>query len=386
MVIARTRLPHLLPPRAYHDEEHHRREVRALFHRGFHAVATRDELPAPGSFVTRDLAGTPIIVRRDTQGEGLHAFVNVCAHRHALLTHAPCGRGRRLRCQYHGWEYDDAGEVAKIPDAACFVPVRRGSERLQELRVATLGRLIFVSLTAEGPDLETTLGPRLSALIARLFGDDRRASVSFDLDHPCNWKVPLENVLESYHVPLLHQSVVARHPRLLRLFRGPVRGAEEHELEPGFSVVHDELGGASRLYRAAVHALRPGASLAFDHVHVYPSMIVGETALVGFVQVTLPVTATTSRSFVRFSLDLGQAGRPLLERALARLADRAAGTLFTLLQREDAPIFPQVQRGMMSSGQAGVLGSREERIHGFHAYLEGALAAADAEDRVRDGQ
>jgi phenylpropionate dioxygenase-like ring-hydroxylating dioxygenase large terminal subunit len=63
-----TRLPHLLPPAAYHDAEHHRREVDAPFRRGWHFVATLDELPNPGDFVTRELVGTPLLLRRHDEG------------------------------------------------------------------------------------------------------------------------------------------------------------------------------------------------------------------------------------------------------------------------------------------------------------------------------
>jgi phenylpropionate dioxygenase-like ring-hydroxylating dioxygenase large terminal subunit len=196
------------------------------------------------------------------------------------------------------------------------------------------------------------------------------------MEHPCNWKIPLENVLESYHVPMLHDNFVARHPRIFRFFRGASsdRDRETHELDARFTVVHDELGASSRLYRALVERVRHGSSLAFEHLHAFPSLLLGETSVVSFLQVVLPTSATTSKSFVRIYLDLGQKGRPLLERMLAPLADRAAGALFDMLMREDAPIFPEVQRGMTASRQPGVLGSREERIHAFHVFVSDALA------------
>jgi hypothetical protein len=76
---------------------------------------------------------------------------------------------------------------------------------------------------------------------------------------------------------------------------------------------------------------------------------------------------------VRIFLDLGQQGRPLAERMVARAADRAARELFLLLMREDGRIFEAVQRGLETSQQPGVLGTREERIHAFHQYLRTSL-------------
>jgi choline monooxygenase len=365
------RLPVPLPPAAYFDAGFHRRELDTLFRRGFHCVATIDELPRPGDFVTRDLVGDPLLVRHGLDGT-IRTFLNVCAHRHALLTHAPSGHRRRLQCQYHGWEYDDDGFAVKIPEAACFAPVSRKSERLSPLRTERLGPLIFVSLSPEGPTLAETLGERVTSMVKRLFGQGQRPAASLTLDHPCNWKIPLENVLEAYHVPMLHDNFVARHPRVFRLFQNPHQGGERHEIDPAgrFTAVHDTLGADSALYRAVLRTVRPQASVAFEHVHAFPSMLLGQTSIVSFLQVTLPTSPTTSQSHVRFFLDLGQAERPRWERAIAPVFDAATKALFQGLMREDGPIFPDVQRGLEASRQRGVLGSRERRIHAFQRFVK----------------
>src|SRR5262245_17382833 len=115
------RLPHVLSPAAYFSDEHHAREIERIFLPGWHCVATADDVPEHGDFVTGDLFGIPILVRNH---EGtISAFRNVCAHRHTMLTNAPRGRSPRIVCQYHGWEYDSEGAVCKVPDAACFVPI-----------------------------------------------------------------------------------------------------------------------------------------------------------------------------------------------------------------------------------------------------------------------
>jgi choline monooxygenase len=370
---APARLPHPLPPAAYFEAAFHTREVEGLFRRGFHCLATMDELPRPGDFITRDFVGEPLLLHHGTDGS-IRAFLNVCAHRHALLTHAPCGHRRRLQCQYHGWEYDDEGYAVKIPDAAGFAPVSRKSEQLFAFRCERLGPLIFVSLDAHGPSLRDTLGDRVTRSIERLFCRDQRLAVTLTLDHPCNWKIPLENVLESYHVPMLHDNIVARHPGVFRLFQSPREGAEHHEIDPAgrFTAVHDSLGADSALYRALLRKLRPEASVAFEHLHAFPAMLLGQTAIVSFLQVTLPTSATTSRSLVRLYLDLGQRHRPRWEHALAPVADAVTKALFEGLMREDAPIFPDVQRGLEASRGPGVLASRECRLHAFQRFVQEA--------------
>jgi choline monooxygenase len=358
------RLPHVLAPAAYFDEGHHAREIERIFLPGWHCVGTADDLPEHGDFMTRELFGVPLLVRNH---EGtITAFRNVCAHRHALLTHAPRGRSPRMTCQYHGWEYDGEGAVCKVPDAGCFVPIRRGAERLARHRAARLGKLVFVSLRDDGPGLEETLGERTTRLAREIFSDRYRQIVVRELDHPCNWKIPVENVLESYHVPSLHRNFLADHPDLFKVFAArPAPERPVHELGDRFTEYHDALGADSAPYRMLMRALHPGARFEYVHHHI----IFGHTSIVSFLQVVTPVSPTTSHSLIRLFLHRGDDARAWLSRALAPALDRAAGRLIDLVLREDAAVYPDVQRGMTASTQRGVLGSREERVHRFQELV-----------------
>src|SRR5918995_701064 len=82
--------------------------------------SARSELANPGDFLTFDLLETPILLR-NFDGE-LRALLNVCPHRHSKLTEKPRGNTEKLRCQYHGWEYNAEGGTGKIPDAKAFRP------------------------------------------------------------------------------------------------------------------------------------------------------------------------------------------------------------------------------------------------------------------------
>jgi nitrite reductase/ring-hydroxylating ferredoxin subunit len=200
-----------------------------FFAPGWHLVATNYELRRDGDFVTRDLWGTPVIVWHH-EGQ-IVAFLNVCAHRHARLTHERCGSAERLRCQYHGWEYSGAdGEVCTVPDAASFVPLGRKGlrERLRALRVETLGGLVFVSL--------------------KVFSGKRRGE-----------------------------------------------GEVVHELDERFTSYDDSLGGESGFYRAAMQWLHPGATTDYVHHHAFPNVILGYTSMVRFVQVIEPIGPASSR-------------------------------------------------------------------------------------------
>jgi phenylpropionate dioxygenase-like ring-hydroxylating dioxygenase large terminal subunit len=127
------RLPFQLPTAAYSSLEWHSLERERLFAPRWHFACVADELPRPGSFVTRELSGAPIILW-NVDGEP-RAFLNVCAHRHAMVTCAPSGCAAELRCQYHGWGYDGRGYATRIPDGPSFAPLHPKEHRLQPLRL-----------------------------------------------------------------------------------------------------------------------------------------------------------------------------------------------------------------------------------------------------------
>lgn len=57
--------------------------------------------------------GMSVALWRDADGR-LHAVENRCAHRQLPLTRGMV-KGRRLVCEYHGWGYDGAGDLADVP-------------------------------------------------------------------------------------------------------------------------------------------------------------------------------------------------------------------------------------------------------------------------------
>src|SRR5439155_10176060 len=131
------------------------------------------------------------------------AYLNVCAHRHSRLRSEPAGHDPHFRCQYHGWEYRPDGRTAKIPDAGCFRPWDRENACLRTFRTATCGGLVFVSLSDDSPPLDEFLGPFHDTCRA-WFAPPYGLKWTWQTDYRANWKIPIENSLESYHVPCLH--------------------------------------------------------------------------------------------------------------------------------------------------------------------------------------
>ena len=375
MLVHQTRLPHVLEPGCYRDPAYYERELERVLRPRWHCVASEEELAEDGASLSLDLLGVPLLLRR--AGGELRAFRNVCAHRYAAL--CPPGRHRlsALRCPYHGWVYDDEGRLRTIPDADSFRGERElvGRVSLTRCALARIGPLIFVSLAEDPPALERALDPRTHALLARMFTPDHERVMAETLEHPCNWKIPIENVLETYHVAQLHHNWIARHPRLVRVFGEAEAGqdAAEHELAADFSEYRDRMGATLRAYRALVRTLVGDAPCSYRHHHAFPNLILGETPILSFLQVVTPTGPTRSRSLIRLYLHRGSPPRAWTA-PLRGVVGLGAREFMATVLREDAAIYPAVQRGVAGTDRRGVLGAREERVWAFQRWLAALTA------------
>lgn len=190
-----------IPSEWFTDPAILRRERAAVFAPHWHYVGSAAEVAEPGSFMTGDLGGLPIVITRDDEGE-LRALANVCRHRgHVVAT--GCGRRKTLQCGYHGWTYRLDGSLHR---ATGGVEVAPDAGRLPELAVATIGPLLFVCVDRDVTPLRELLAPFLD--LARSVSEvdfdrlERRRSILHVLD--ANWKIVAENFMECYHCPLVH--------------------------------------------------------------------------------------------------------------------------------------------------------------------------------------
>ncbi|MFM7137623.1 MAG: aromatic ring-hydroxylating oxygenase subunit alpha, partial [Planctomycetota bacterium] len=156
MFVHKEQLEYALKPADYSAPEVHRAEVGNLFLRAWHPVCLTGDLSREGDFLTTEVAGRPLLLRRTP--EGLRAYLNICSHRHCLLTESARGHAPGITCQYHGWEYGIDGRVSKVPDGGCFKPFDRENAALVTFPVETCGELVFVRLAAEGEGLRSWLG------------------------------------------------------------------------------------------------------------------------------------------------------------------------------------------------------------------------------------
>jgi choline monooxygenase len=157
---------------------------------------------APGTYLTAEVAGLPILVVRDRDGV-LRAFFNVCRHRAAPLMTDACGTASRLRCRYHGWTYDLTGALRGVPEFDGVADFRREDNGLKEISVAVWGPFVAIRASAGETTFVAALAPLPEHVAAGLAGLEFVERREYAL--ACNWKVYVDNYLDGgFHVGTFH--------------------------------------------------------------------------------------------------------------------------------------------------------------------------------------
>ena len=164
--------------------------------------------------LTSDATGTPrklralgedLILFRD--GAGRAGLVHArCCHRGTTLYYAKV-EARGIRCCYHGWLFDTQGHCLEQPcepQGGSF----RGKVRQPWYPVEERYGLIF---TYMGPPERKPVLPRYDCLEVMDEGefietDDSSLGGGGPQIIPCNWLQHYENVVDPFHVPVLHAS------------------------------------------------------------------------------------------------------------------------------------------------------------------------------------
>jgi choline monooxygenase len=191
----------VLPPEAFTSAAVFEAELERIFARSWVHVADLPDLRAPGDYVAAAIGRTPVLVVRGRDG-AVRAFLNACRHRGATLAEGRGNCGHQLRCPYHAWSYGTDGRLAGVPSREELTCDLAGMD-LVPVRVATLGPLVFGCLDPEAPPFEAWAGELVQAM-ARARGAEMEPAFELAYEVDASWKVYVENGLEGYHVPFVH--------------------------------------------------------------------------------------------------------------------------------------------------------------------------------------
>jgi phenylpropionate dioxygenase-like ring-hydroxylating dioxygenase large terminal subunit len=200
-----------IPFWVYRDPEVARGEQSRIFEGpAWHYLCLEIDVPDPGDYRTTMMGAMPVVVARTEDGQ-IVAFENRCAHRGSLICLDDGGKVKDFQCVYHSWRYDLRGNLTSIafrrgvngqggmPDD--FEMTAHGPRKL---RTTVLCGLVFATLAPDAPDIETYIGPQVLARLRRVLHKKVEVIGRFTQQLPCNWKLYMENVRDTYHASLLH--------------------------------------------------------------------------------------------------------------------------------------------------------------------------------------
>jgi len=107
--------PHtVVSPPSFLEAQNRRQKVRAAgLHPDYWYAVEYDRAVRPGQVIEVKFWHTSMALYRDMEGQ-LHALENRCAHRQLKLSLGAV-EGDCLVCLYHGWGYNAAGRVVRVP-------------------------------------------------------------------------------------------------------------------------------------------------------------------------------------------------------------------------------------------------------------------------------
>ncbi len=355
-----------LPNRAYTDDAFLQAEFERVLRKSWIGIAFEHDVAQPGDIYPVTAAGQPLIVVRGHDGQ-VRVFHNACRHRGTKLLEQPCTNRRKIICPYHAWTYGLDGSLIATPHFSgpqdhSHPTLEDGNRHLVEVRSGIWNHVILVNLSADAVPLREWT----ARLDARWAAIDVAATVpaeGMQFEFDANWKLVLENFLESYHLPAVHPTLNAFSP------------LEDHVL-----VVDDLfMGQLSLNYRPSDDGnalprfaeLPPDRQAAGEYLLLFPSLMVSLTPDHYRVTLVTPVTAGFTRQRWQFFF-VGEESRDhRFDASRQAVLQRVAA-----YTKEDIAILEKLQAGRQSSGFDGGRFSpfHETTVHRFQGLIARSLA------------
>lgn len=315
---------------AYTDEEFFKLEQEKVFQNNWALAGFVHELKEPNTAIPTVVGGQPILLLSNEHGE-IHVFHNLCRHRGLTLVKEKTKVDQSITCPYHAWSYDTDGNLESAPHFGGFrvqeVPgFKKCDFGLLPVRFEIWHDWIFVNISGDAPDF---------AEYVKTFEEELK-DFDFDTLEPIgridlgevntNWKLLMENFIEPYHVPVVHDVTAQGQP--LRdhytVSEGNLQGSGVDLSKPkSDSQVADFLDMSAR------------------YLTLFPSFVLGiYLPDQAGVHVNIPISPNVTRQYrVLYSLDK----REYTEEEKQKLYD-----LWTKVHKEDHEIAIRLQEGKYS--------------------------------------
>ncbi len=266
--------------------------------------------------------GEDLILFRDGQGRAGLVYPR-CCHRGTTLYYGRIEE-RGIRCCYHGWLFDVEGHCLEMPCEP--KPAGAQCQRVRQpwYPIEECYGLIFAYL---GPPERKPLLPRYECLEVLQPGefveaDDSSIGSGGIEIAPCNWLQHFENVVDPYHVPILHGSFSG--PQFVEQMNAFPKVRFEYSRH-GVKSTSVRPGPDGKRFRRVTEAVVPA-------LRVVPNPQVARYGMVESIGWTLPIDDTHYRIYV--------AGRVREKGELTKFRSRYNGKSWAELTPEEHQRFP----------------------------------------------
>ena len=196
------------PVADYTDNEIISSEVNKIFYDHPVPIALSAEFRESNSYKATKVIDTPLLITRGEDGV-VRTFINICKHRGAPVCPEGTGKKSKFNCTYHGWMYNNTGNLVNIFKSDTFGDIDKSKIKLTELFCEERSGFIWACLN---PDIKYDLNKWMNGFDAELDDIDLEnwhLFKSIKINGPM-WKICWDGYTDGYHHHMVHPETVGK--------------------------------------------------------------------------------------------------------------------------------------------------------------------------------
>ena len=196
------------PVADYTDNEIISSEVNKIFYDHPVPIALSAEFKENNSYKATKVIDTPLLITRGEDGV-VRTFINICKHRGAPVCPEGTGKKSKFNCTYHGWMYNNTGNLVNIFKSDTFGDIDKSKIKLTELFCEERSGFIWACLN---PDIKYDLNKWMNGFDAELDDIDLEnwhLFKSIKINGPM-WKICWDGYTDGYHHHMVHPETVGK--------------------------------------------------------------------------------------------------------------------------------------------------------------------------------
>ena len=196
------------PVADYIDNEIISSEVNKIFYDHPVPIALSAEFKEKNSYKATKVIDTPLLITKGEDGV-IRTFINICKHRGAPVCPEGIGKKSKFNCTYHGWMYNNTGNLVNIFKSDTFGDIDKSKIKLTELFCEERSGFIWACLN---PDIKYDLNKWMNGFDAELDDIDLKnwhLFKSIKINGPM-WKICWDGYTDGYHHHMVHPETVGK--------------------------------------------------------------------------------------------------------------------------------------------------------------------------------